>query len=135
MAMKPLKKKKVEKKSKANSIEEKQKEIDAIKKQIADAEKDLKKSDDEVEEELGVDDIKEDEKSEEESEEESKEPAQVPDIQPPIKQPEIIVVNELPTQPVRTYIDDAAGTQAEFITRDEALKEILERLRKLDEED
>lgn len=54
---------------------------------------------------------------------------EVPNIES-LKEKDLIVVNELITQPVRIYTDDTTGKETEFITRDEALKEILEILRK-----
>ena len=46
------------------------------------------------------------------------------------EEPEILVVNELPTQPIRKVEGDD-GKEYELITRDEAIKEILSKVKEL----
>lgn len=80
----------------------------------------------EEEEELEEDEIEEEEK-------EVKKKLKSLKKKPQVKQ-QLIVVNELPTQAIRSYVDEA-GNQNNLMTRDEALSYIVATLKELKEED
>jgi len=103
--------KKVKTKKKTN--EEKLKEIAELKKAIAEKEAE------EPEE------LEEDEEPEEEVEDSpTDEEEEVPEIDPKIKE-RIVVVKELPVQPVRSYVEKD-GTVINMITVEEALSKLFE---------